>query len=117
MVPITPTSNSISETDVRDARRFLPHATDETIQAFAHRQIRARERVSLLREFYNRNPCRMARLHLLTASSVCLARFCGFSSAFDRMGEAILPILRDGTLKTPAWDTYALSVSAHHDHW
>src|ERR1700728_719478 len=56
--------------DLREARRYLPHAGEHELAAFARRQLAARRRFTDLRRFYREHPCRMARVHLLTSSAV-----------------------------------------------
>ncbi len=65
----------IDAADRADARRYLKDASAEEIDVFAQRQLRARHRLAALLSFYRRNPCRMARIHLLTASAVAVGRF------------------------------------------
>ncbi len=48
----------------------------------------------------------MARIHLLTAAAVTLGRFCGFSTAFDAIGEALMPVGEDGRPRSEAWQAY-----------
>ncbi len=92
--------------DRADARRYLPHASPETLEAFATRQLGARRRLAALVAFYRRNPCRMARIHLLTAAAVTLGRFCGFSPAFDAIGEALMPVGAEDTPRSVGWQAY-----------
>lgn len=92
--------------DLREARRYLARGSDEDLSAFAQRQIRARQRVYQLLEFYGRCPCHLSRVHLLTSSSVAIARFCGVSASFNALGDAIMPVDHDGVIRTPAWQTY-----------
>ena len=82
----------VSKADLKEAGRYLPKGAQEDLEAFARRQICARSRLAGLLKFYGQNPCRMARLHLLTASSVAIARCCGFSESFNAFGEAIMPV-------------------------
>ncbi len=96
----------LSELDRKEALRYLPTATQEAREAFGHRQLRARRRCAALVAFYRRNPCRMARIHLLTASAVTLGRFCGFSASFDAIGAALMPVDEDGRARTAAWRAY-----------
>lgn len=90
-----------------EARRYLPqNASDDEIHAFIDRQTEARCRVSLLNTFYRENPCRMSQIHLMTASCVAIARFCGVPKQFNALGARIMPIKGDGTPKTQHWQHY-----------
>src|SRR5687767_12363913 len=92
--------------DLREARRYLPRAADAELRAFARRQVGARQRLARLLRFYGGHPCRMTRIHLLTASSVVIGRFCGFSDSFNALGEAIMPVDDAGRPRSVAWDEY-----------
>lgn len=92
--------------DLEAARAYVPRASPDALQVFATRQLRARRRLAALVAFYRRNPCRMARIHLLTAAAVTLGRFCGFSATFDAIGEALMPVGEDGRPRGEAWQSY-----------
>jgi hypothetical protein len=93
--------------DLREARHYLPRAAAEAeLRAFTRRQFSARERLARLLRFYGSHPCRMARIHLLTASSVVIGRSCGFSDSFNALGEAIMPVDDAGRPRSVAWDQY-----------
>jgi hypothetical protein len=92
--------------DLNEARRYLPQGSAEELRAFAHRQLSARVRLSRLLDFYGRHPCRISRIHLLTASSVVIGRFCGFSDSFNALGEAIMPVADNGLARSSAWEDY-----------
>ena len=92
--------------DRAEARRYLPEASPECLEGFATRQLGARRRLAALVAFYRKNPCRMARVHLLTAAAVTLGRFCGFSPAFDAIGGALMPVGKDGEPRSEAWRAY-----------
>ena len=92
---------------LRETRRFLPRATSEEREAFAHRQLRARQRQARILRFYRAYPCLMARTHLLAASALTLGRLCGYSTTFDHIGEIVNPAGTDGKPRTPAWEQYA----------
>ncbi len=92
--------------DLEAARAYVPRASPDEIEAFACRQLRARRRLAALVAFYRRNPCRMARIHLLTAAAVTLGRFCGFSPTFDAIGEALMPAGEDGCPRGDGWRGY-----------
>jgi Domain of unknown function (DUF4166) len=96
----------LSDFDRKEAFHYLPRENPEAREAFARRQLRARHRLAALLSFYGRNRCRMARIHLLTASAVTLGRFCGFSPAFDAIGAALMPVDEDGRSRTAAWRDY-----------
>jgi hypothetical protein len=96
----------LDASDLADARRYLPAASPQALEAFAARQLRARRRLAALVDFHRTNPCRMAQIHLLTAAAVTLGRFCGFSPAFDAIGEALLPVGNDGRPRSLAWQSY-----------
>jgi hypothetical protein len=81
-------------------------------RAFAERQLSARRRLYLLRSFYDTCRCRMARIHVLTASAVVLGRFCGFSATFDAIGDALMPVTDAGAPRTPAWSRYRAACDA-----
>src|SRR5947209_6485054 len=98
--------------DLDEAVRYLPRGTADEREQFARRQLRARERVTRLLEFYGRCPCRMARVHLLTASCVTVARFCGFSESFNALGDAIMPVDDDGRPRSPRWIAYQEACAA-----
>lgn len=95
-----------SEEDLDTAKRCLPGAGEREWILFAHRQYRARHRLTQLLAFYRENPCHMARTHLLAACAITLGRFCGFSKSFDCIGEALMPILPEGGARTPLWQEY-----------
>jgi hypothetical protein len=105
-------SIDVSPDDLREARQRLPHGDAAERLAFAQRQLRARTRLALLLDFYGRSPCRMSRIHLLTASSVVLGRFCGFSASFNALGEAILPVDDQGRPGSAAWQEYVRACAA-----
>ncbi|MCC7421643.1 MAG: hypothetical protein IT428_15280 [Planctomycetaceae bacterium] len=90
--------------EIRDAARRLPAGAD--LQVFARRQRRARQRLALLRKFYGDAPCRMARVHLLTSSTVAINRFCAHSAEFNELGEAIMPVDDMGRPRTDSWQRY-----------
>ncbi len=92
---------------LREVGRFLPHATPEEREAFARRQLRARQRQARISRFYRAYPSLMARTHLLAACALTLGRFCGYSPTFDRIGEVVNPAGPDGKPRTPAWEQYA----------
>ena len=100
------------ECDLADARRHLAAAREEDLIGFAVRQLRARRRLTNLLAFYRTNPCRLAHLHLLAASAVALGRFCGFSPAYDEMGDAFMPVTLDGLPRGAAWRAYADACAA-----
>ncbi|HLK60398.1 MAG TPA: hypothetical protein VKU00_27805 [Chthonomonadaceae bacterium] len=81
-------------------------------EAFARRQRNARRRITQLLVFYREHPCHMARTHLLAACAITLGRFCGYSEAFDRIGEALMPLTPEGALCTPLWEAYAADCKA-----
>lgn len=93
--------------DIVDARRHLSKASDEELRAFAVRQLRARRRLTELLAFYRSRPCRLAHVHLLAAAAVTLGRFCGFSAAYDEMGDAFMPVTPGGSPRGDAWRAYA----------
>jgi hypothetical protein len=92
--------------DLEAARAYVPRASPDEIEAFARRQLRARWRLGALVAFYRRNPCCMARIHLLTAAAVTLGRFCGFSPTFDAIGEALMPVDEDEKPRGESWRAY-----------
>jgi hypothetical protein len=96
----------LDASDLADSRRYLPRASPDALEAFAARQLRARRRLAALVDFHRTNPCRIARIHLLTAAAVTLGRFCGFSPAFDAIGEALMPVGEDGRPRSEAWRAY-----------
>jgi len=98
--------------DLREARRYLPHASPEEQAAFAGRQLRARARTTSLLDFYRRHPCHLADLHLLASCAVALGRFRGFSPEFDEMGEEFMLAGDDGHPRTEAWRRYADACAA-----
>jgi hypothetical protein len=84
----------------------------EERRAFAERQLSARRRLYLLRTFYGTCRCRMADIHLLTASAVVLGRFCGFSPTFDAIGDGLMPVTDAGAPRTAAWSHYRAACDA-----
>lgn len=56
--------------DLAEAARRVPKSSTAEQNAFAERQLAAQQRVEQLRDCYGQIPCLLARLHLLTASSV-----------------------------------------------
>jgi hypothetical protein len=92
--------------DIREAHRYLPDGSALDVRAFAARQRAARRRFTLLRTYYERRPCRMARIHLLTASAVTLGRFAGYSATFNAIGEELQPIDRHGSPRGELWARY-----------
>jgi hypothetical protein len=96
----------LTELDLREARRYLPHGSAEELAAFAERQLRARSRTTLLLDFYRRYPSHLADLHLLASCAVALGRFRGFSPEFDEMGEEFMLVGEDGSPRTEAWRKY-----------
>lgn len=99
-------AEGVCELDLREARNHLPEGSPQDQLAFASRQTAARGRVARLLRFYKQNRCRMARLHTLTASSVALSRSCGYSPAFNALGDAIMPVDAEGNPRTPGWVAY-----------
>ena len=97
----------IAQSDVADARRHLPNAAEERLIGFALRQLRSRRRLTELLAFYRAHPCRLAHVHLLAAAAVTLGRFCGFSLAYDKMGDAFMPVTPGGSARGAAWKAYA----------
>lgn len=102
------------EADLQDTTRFLLGASDAAKIEFALRQLHARRRTTDLLNFYRHFPCRMSRLHLLTACAVSLGRLCGYSKKFDAMGEYFMPVTHEGTARTPEWEAYIQSCKAGH---
>ncbi len=105
-------SIEVISSDLDEARRYLPHGFEAEHHAFAHRQLSARARLSRLLNFYERHPCRMAHIHLLTASSVVIGRFCGFSDTFNALGEAVMPVAEAGRPRSAAWEDYQKSCAS-----
>lgn len=97
---------------IAEARRYRPGATIAELEAFASAQLAARLRFTALRRFYAVHPCRMARIHLLTASAVTLGRFCAFSETFAAIGQALQPLSGVGAPRTEAWERYASACRA-----
>jgi hypothetical protein len=54
----------------------------------------------------------MPRTQLLAACAITLGRFCGYSRAFDSIGEALMPVDRDGCPRSEAWAQYADTCAA-----
>jgi hypothetical protein len=104
--------DSPADSDLREARRYLPTGSAEEQAAFAERQLRARSRATLLLDFYRRYPCHLADLHLLAACAVALGRFRGFSPEFDEMGEEFMLAGPDGRPRTSAWQKYVEACEA-----
>jgi hypothetical protein len=102
-----PVELAAAPTDIADARRHLSYATEEALRAFAVRQLRARRRLTELLAFYRTHPCRLAHVHLLAAAAVTLGRFCGFSIAYDEMGDAFMPVTPGLSPRGNAWKAYA----------
>lgn len=92
--------------DLKEATRFWPDGTADHQRAFAIRQLRTRRRLGLLLDFYRSCPCSMARVHLLTASTVAVGRLCGFSDEFNSLGDAIMPVDDSGLPRTELWRRY-----------
>jgi hypothetical protein len=105
--------DDVSLEDLREARKYLPDGSAAEHQAFARRQLAARRRVSRLLAFYGRCPCRLARVHLLTASSVAVSRFCGFSEHFNALGAAIMPVDDAGRPRSAPWEAYQQACAAN----
>jgi hypothetical protein len=99
-------SIEVLSSDLHEARRYLPHGSEAEHRAFAQRQLSARARLARLLDFYGRHPCRMTRIHLLTASSVVIGKFCGFSDSFNALGEAIMPVDDKGQPRSASWEAY-----------
>ncbi len=100
-------ADGVEAAELAEARASLPGAESSALLAFARRQRACRRALALLQGFYRANPCRMARVHLLTASAVMLGRFWGVSEPFARLGEAVMPVDLDGRPRGPAWAAYA----------
>lgn len=99
--------------DLRDARRYLPpDASPERVEDFARRQLRSRNRLTRMLDFYRRSESRMTRLHLLAACAIALGRFAGYSKSFDEIGEALMPVDFAGEPRTPEWTEYAAACAA-----
>jgi hypothetical protein len=92
--------------DLREAHRYLPAGEPAELSAFAERQVTARHRFTELRAFYRKHPCRMARIHMLTASAVTLGRFCALSATFDAIGEEHHPVDASGEPRSEVWARY-----------
>jgi hypothetical protein len=90
-----------------EANVYLPNANEAVRNAFQTRQLAARKRYKQLFEFYRANPCRVARIHLLTGAAVTLGRFCGVSQSFDAIGRILMPVDEQGTPKNENWNSYA----------
>jgi hypothetical protein len=93
--------------ELQEALRYLSHTHAEMAEAFAARQLRARQRLTLMLAFYRRNPCRLARLQLLAACAIALGRFAGYSKSFDELGDAFMPVDNQGQALTEEWRLYA----------
>jgi hypothetical protein len=102
----------VEDGDLEAARRYLPRASREDVEAFARRQLGARRRLTSLLDFYRTNRCRMARIHALTALAVTVGRFCGYSRSFDAIGEALMPIDPGGEPRTEDWREYRSACAA-----
>jgi hypothetical protein len=100
------------QSDLNDALRYLPQANDDQVKAFAIRQLRARQRLTLLLEFYHKNHCRLARLQLLAACAIALGRFAGYSKSFDELGDAFMPVDNQGQVLTQEWQLYVEACAA-----
>lgn len=85
-------TTQLHEKYLHEAKRYLPNADENELNAFAARQFSARRRVWKLKKFYGENFCRLTRLHLLAACAISLGRFCGVSKVFDEIGESLMPI-------------------------
>ncbi len=101
----------IIASDLKDASRRLPEADEEQWKHFAVRQLRARRRLADMARFYHACPCYMARTHLLAANAIALGRFCGFSASYDRLGEALSPVMRNGEPRSALWMGYRTACS------
>ncbi len=101
------TGSAVDPAELTEARAHLPGASSEMLTAFVLRQRECRRRLTGLAAFYGAHPCRMARVHLLTASAVALGRFWGVSAPFARLGEAVMPMDAAGRPRTEAWAAYA----------
>lgn len=107
----------LSAREIAEARRYLPMAGSEADGewlAFARRQLRARLRLTRMLDFYRRNPCCLARLHLLAGCAIALGRFAGYSQSYDELGEAFMPVTEDGAPRTTEWQAYAAACAANH---
>jgi hypothetical protein len=101
---------------LHDTLGYLPQANDEPVKAFAIRQLRARQRLPFLLEFYRQNHCRLARLQLLAACAIALRRLAGYSKSFDELGDAFMPFDWAHTLKINERNTahgFSCSAVAH----
>jgi hypothetical protein len=92
---------------LQQARRYLPEASQIALTAFATRQLRARQRLTLMLAFYRHHHSRLARLHLLAGCAILLGRFAGFSKSYDDLGEAFMPVDRNGQPRSAAWQDFA----------
>ena len=110
-VTVTREPDGAQPEELAEARVRLPGAEGDALHAFARRQRACRRALTLLADFYRTHPCRMARVHLLTASAVLLGRFWGISEAFARLGAAVMPIDGAGRPRTAAWRAYARACS------
>src|SRR5215469_16104437 len=99
----SPHPNALQAADLKEARRYLPLATEDDLRAFAARQLNSRVRLTRLVTFYRRYKCRMARVHLLAACAVALGRLAGVSENFDKMGDAFMPVNAAGEPKNQRW--------------
>ncbi len=97
---------NLSNTNLAEAKRYLPNAGESELEQFAVRQHRAQLRLVRLIEFYSQNFCRMTRLHLLASCAVTLGRFAGFSETFDLMGEYFMPVNRENQPRTAEWQNF-----------
>jgi hypothetical protein len=100
------------QSELQEALRYLPQANTETVKDFAARQLRARQRLTLMLAFYQRNPCRLARLQLLAACAIALGRFAGYSKSFDVLGDAFMPVDNQGQALTEEWQLYVDACAA-----
>jgi hypothetical protein len=97
----------VLESDRRASRPALGDVMDAArVEGFASRQLNARGRMTALVGFYERYPCRMARVHLLATASVTLGAFCGYSQVFEDIGVAVLPVDSSGAARGAAWSRY-----------
>lgn len=96
-----------TEKDLADARRYLPGALEAEQVAFATRQVESRASCGALLRFYQTHPCRVARIHVLTATAVTIARFWGIAESFAALGRAMLPTDLNDQPRTVAWRAYA----------
>lgn len=106
-----PASSSGSH-PLREAQSRFPGGSPLEWERFAHRQRRARLRLTRLLAFYHDCSCCMSRTHLLAACAIVLGRFCGHSAAFDVIGEALMPVTAVGEPRTALWAAYAESCGA-----